>query len=79
MKEFVLLIVLANLVAWPVAYLFLERWISDFQYRINLLNLQNLSVYVIAGIGALLIAMIAVSYKSISAALSNPINSLRDE
>lgn len=79
MKEFVLLIILANLIAWPIAYLFVDRWISDFQYRIDLLNVQNLSVYVFAGLGALIIAMIAVSYKSISAALSNPINSLRDE
>jgi len=79
MGEFVILIIVANVVAWPIAYLFVDRWISDFQYRIDLLNIQNLSIYVMAGIGALLIAMIAVSYKSINAALSNPINSLRDE
>ena len=79
MKEFVLLIVLANLVAWPIAYLFVDRWISDFQYRINLLTTQNLSIYALAGLGALFIAMVAVSYKSIGAALANPINSLRDE
>ncbi|MEQ8237814.1 MAG: FtsX-like permease family protein [Cyclobacteriaceae bacterium] len=79
MKEFVLLITLANLIAWPIAYLFVERWISDFQYRIDLLDISNLSVYVLAGLGAMIIAIIAVSYKSISAALSNPINSLRDE
>lgn len=79
MKEFVLLIVLANLIAWPVAYLFVKRWISDFQYRIDLLGVDTLAIYLIAGIGALLIALIAVSYKSISAALSNPVNSLRDE
>ena len=73
------LIVLANLVAWPIAYLFVDRWISDFEYRINLLEVQNLAVYVLAGLGALAIALVAVSYKSISAARSNPINSLRDE
>lgn len=79
MKEFVFLIVLANLITWPIAYWFTDRWISDFQYRIDLLSVNNLSVYVFAGLGALVIAMIAVSYKSINAALSNPVKSLRDE
>lgn len=79
MKDFVLLIILSNLIAWPIAYWFVKRWISDFQYRIDLLALDNLSIYVIAGVGAMLVAMIAVSYKSIRAALSNPVNSLRDE
>ncbi|MEQ9403638.1 MAG: FtsX-like permease family protein [Cyclobacteriaceae bacterium] len=79
MKEFVLLIILANLIAWPIAYLFVKRWISDFQYRIDLWQVNNLSIYFLAGIGALLVAVIAVSYKSIHAALSNPVHSLRDE
>lgn len=79
MKEFVLLIVLANIITWPIAYWFTNRWISDFQYRIDLLSIGNLSIYVFAGVGALVIAMIAVSYKSINAALSNPVKSLRDE
>lgn len=78
-KEFVLLILLANLIAWPIAYLFTNRWIGDFQYRIDLLGIDNLAIYLFAGIGALVIALIAISYKSISAALSNPVNSLRDE
>lgn len=79
MKEFVILIVLSNLITWPIAYWFTDRWISDFQYRIDLLSADNLSIYVFAGLGALIIAMIAVSYKSINAALSNPVKSLRDE
>ncbi len=79
MKEFVILIVLANLIAWPIAYYFLKNWISDFQYRIDLLGVDNLLVYLLAGFGALLVAMLAVSYKSINAALTNPVNSLRDE
>ncbi len=79
MKEFVLLIVIANLVAWPVAYLFLTNWIGDFQYRIDLLDPWHLGVYAVAGLGAVFITVMAVSYKSISAALANPIHSLRDE
>ena len=79
MREFVILIILANVITWPIAYWFTDRWISDFQYRIDLLSLGNLSVYVLAGLGALFIAMVAVSYKSINAALSNPVKSLRDE
>ena len=79
MREFVVLIVVANVIAWPIAFYFLKGWISDFQYRIDLLGIDNLLIYLFAGLGALIIAMIAVSYKSISAALSNPVNSLRDE
>lgn len=79
MREFVLLILLANIIAWPVAYLFTDRWISDFQYRIDLMSFGNLSIYLLAGVGALVIAVLAVSYKSISAAMMNPVKSLRDE
>jgi len=70
---------LANLIAWPVAYLFLSNWIGDFEYRIDLWGSAQLAVYVLAGIGAILTTVIAVSYKSISAALANPVHSLRDE
>lgn len=79
MKEFVVLIMLANLVAWPLAFYFLKNWISDFQYRIDLWGIDNMLIYVLAGFGAVIVAIIAVSYKSINAAMSNPINSLRDE
>jgi putative ABC transport system permease protein len=79
MKEFVVLIIIANVIAWPIAFYFLKGWISDFQYRIDLWGIDNLAIYLFAGIGALLVAMVAVSYKSIRAALSNPVNSLRDE
>ncbi|MEM9325322.1 MAG: ABC transporter permease [Bacteroidota bacterium] len=79
MKEFVLLIVLANLIAWPVAYVFLKHWIGDFEYRIDLFAPKHLLIYLAAGAGAVLITVLAVSYKSISAALANPIQSLRDE
>lgn len=79
MKEFVWLIALANIIAWPVAYLFTKRWISDFQYRIDLFSFGNISIYIMAAVGALLIAVLAVSYKSISAAMMNPVKSLRDE
>ena len=78
-REFVWLIVIANLIAWPVAYFFLQKWISDFQYRIDLLGIETIAIYLLAGVGALVVAMIAVSYKSISAATANPVNSLRDE
>lgn len=79
MREFVLLIILANIIAWPIAFYFIKNWIGDFQYRIDLLSVDNLMIYVFAGLGALIVAMAAVSYKSINAALSNPVNSLRDE
>jgi putative ABC transport system permease protein len=78
-KEFISLIVIANIVAWPLAYYGVSRWLTDFQYKIDLWSLSNLSVYLISAVVALIIGLLTVSYKSISAALVNPVQSLRDE
>ncbi|MDN5217467.1 ABC transporter permease [Fulvivirgaceae bacterium BMA12] len=78
-KEFVFLIVMATSLAWPLAYFAVMSWLSDFQYRIDLLSWQNLMIFVVSGFLALLIGLLTVSYQSISAALINPVKSLRSE
>ncbi len=79
MREFILLIGIASLIAWPISYWSLNGWIQDFEYRIEIISPDNLVLFGIAAIGAMLVAVLAVSYKSISAAIVNPVKSLRDE
>jgi len=74
-KEFVVLVFIALLVASPIAWYFMNNWLQDFAYRINI----NWWVFVIAGLLSILIALFTVSFHSIKAALSNPVKSLRTE
>ncbi len=74
-KEFVKLILLANLIAWPIAYFTMNKWLQDFAYRIDI----GWWVFALAGGMALLIALITVSTLAIKAALANPVEALRYE
>ena len=74
-KEFVKLIVIASLIAFPIAWWFLDDWLKDFAYRANI----GWWVYTAAAIVALLIALVTVSMQAIKAAIANPVNSLRTE
>ena len=74
-KEFIMLVTLANIFAWPVAYYYMDGWLSDFAYRIDI----NLWTFVISGALAMIIAFLTVSFQTIKAALTNPIKSLRYE
>ena len=78
-REFVLLIVIATSLAWPLAYFAVTRWLGEFQYRIDLLSWQNLLIFIASGVIALFIGLCTVSYQSICAALNNPVKSLRSE
>jgi putative ABC transport system permease protein len=53
----------------------MNNWLQNFQYRVGL----GFGVFLIAGLGTLLVAMLTVSYRAIRAANSNPVNSLRSE
>ncbi len=74
-KDFVKLVLLANVIAWPLAYYAMNHWLQDFAYRIEI----GLSVFALAGAAALLIALLTVSYQAIKAAIANPVKSLRTE
>lgn len=70
-----ILIVLANLVAWPVAWFFMNKWLGSFAYHIDM----SVMVYLVATFLAILIALITVSTQSIRAAMTNPAKTLRYE
>ena len=74
-KDFVKLVLIANLLAWPVAWYAMNRWLQDFAYRINI----GWWIFALAGGVALLIALLTVSTQAIKAALANPVESLRYE
>jgi putative ABC transport system permease protein len=74
-KDFLKLVILANLIAWPLAWWAMNKWLQDFAYRINI----SWEVFAIAGIAAVLIAITTVSFQAIKAAIANPVNSLRSE
>jgi len=74
-REFIKWILLANLIAWPLAWLYLNAWFKDFAYRADI----GWWTFVMAGVLALMIALLTVSYQAIRAALSNPVEALRNE
>ena len=74
-KEFTKWVIVANIIAWPVAYFFMNGWLENFAYRINI----SVWIFVLSALAALLIAVITVSYQAIKAAMANPVKSLRYE
>ena len=74
-KEIIILIIVANVVAWPLAWYFMNKWLDTFAYHIDM----DVLVYILAAIAAILIALITVSAQTIKAAMSNPAKTLRYE
>ncbi|MGD8307468.1 MAG: ABC transporter permease, partial [Ignavibacteria bacterium] len=74
-KEFSKWVLIANVIAWPIAYLFVNNWLQDFAYKIDI----TLWPFIISGLLALLIAIVTVSFQTIKSALANPVDSLRNE
>jgi len=74
-KDFLKLVLLGFVLAIPVAWYAMHKWLQDFAYHIKI----GAGVFVIAGIGAILIAIITISWQSVRAALANPVESLQSE
>ncbi len=74
-REFLVLVVIANVIAWPIAWYAMNRWLENFAYRIDL----GLGVFILAGALALVIALATVSYQAVKAATANPVDALRYE
>ena len=74
-QDFLKLVGIAVLIASPVAYYLMNRWLEDFAYKINI----SWWIFALAGLLAVGIALLTVSFQSIKAALTNPVNSLRSE
>jgi len=73
--SFIKLVSISIIIAWAIAWLVLSKWLQDFAYRVEI----SWWVFLVAGIVAILIALITVSFQAIKAALMNPVNSLRSE
>jgi putative ABC transport system permease protein len=74
-KDFVKLVGIAFLIATPIAYYFIQRWLEDFTYRIDI----QWWVFILAEGFALLITFLTVGFQSLKSAVANPVNSLRTE
>jgi len=74
-KEFLVLVFIAMIIASPVAWIIMNRWLQDYIYRIDI----TWWMFAVAGVLAVLIALITVSFQAIKAAVANPVKSLRTE
>jgi len=74
-RDFLKYVLIAILIAWPLSWIAVHRWLQDYAYRINI----SWWVFVMAGSLAMLIALVTVSFQAIKAAIANPVKSLRTE
>jgi putative ABC transport system permease protein len=74
-KDFLFLVGISCIIAFPVAWWMMQNWLQDYDYRINI----NVWVFIAAAVLAILIALITVSFHAIKAALANPVRNLRTE
>jgi len=74
-REFALMVLIANIIAWPTAYLALNKWLQNFAYKTEI----NPWIFVMSAFLALVIAILTISFQSVKAALANPVDSLKYE
>jgi putative ABC transport system permease protein len=74
-RDFLKYVLIAILIAWPLSWIAVHKWLQDYAYRVNI----SWWVFVTAGLLAMLIALVTVSFQAIKAAVSNPVKSLRTE
>jgi len=74
-KDFVIMVLIALLIATPIAYYFMHNWLQNYEYRTTL----AWWIFAAAGTSALLITLVTVSFQAIKAAVANPVKSLRTE
>ena len=73
--EFFKLVIISNIIAWPVTYYFTQQWLDDFAYKVNI----GFTIFLITGFLSLIIALITVGYQALKAANTNPVKSLKYE
>ncbi len=74
-KDFVLLVVIALVIASPIAWYFMNQWLADFAYHVDI----SWWVFALAGLTAVVIALLTVGYQAVRVTLMNPVESLRSE
>lgn len=74
-KDFLKLVAIAFVIATPVAWIGMHKWLQDFAYQVNM----SWWIFLLAGIMALVIAVVTISFLAIKAAVANPVQSLKSE
>ena len=74
-REYVKCIAVASVIAWPIGYFVMDRWLQNFAYRTSV----GIEIFILSGLVAFVFALITVSYQALKAALANPVESLRHE
>jgi putative ABC transport system permease protein len=74
-KDFIRLVLLANLIALPLAYTMIRKWLQSFAYRVDL----NVWIFIVSSLAVLVVSLLTVSYQTVKAATANPVDSLRYE
>jgi putative ABC transport system permease protein len=74
-REFAKWVLIANIIAWPIAYFAMNRWLRNFAYRVTI----GIDVFFLSALASLAIALFTVSYRSLKASVTNPVDSLRYE
>ena len=74
-KDFLKLVIIAAVIAFPVAWLMMSQWLEDFAYRIDI----PWWIFIVAGIIAAAVAFVTISFQAVKAAHANPVKSLRTE
>ena len=74
-KDFAKWVIIANLIAWPIAWYTMNNWLQKFVFRIDI----SWWIFFVSGLAALIIALVTISIQAVKAAVANPIESLRYE
>ncbi len=74
-KQFTKWVLISSIIAWPIAYYFMSRWLKSFAYRTSI----DATTFLVSGLLVLFVAVLTVSFQSIKASLANPVDSLRYE
>jgi putative ABC transport system permease protein len=74
-RELLILVTAANIVAWPLAYFAMNKWLQNFAFRTNM----GIEIFIFAGMLTAVIAVLTLCLKAVKAAQINPVNSLRYE
>ena len=74
-KHFFVLILIANIVAFPLAYIIMKQWLANFAYQVSI----DLRLFVLAGVSAIVIAFVTIAYQALRTANNNPADVLKNE
>ena len=74
-KELIILVLVANVIAYPIAYFSIAQWLKDFPYKMDI----NLYTFLVSTLLAVIISLLTISYQSLKAATANPVDALKYE